>query len=338
MADYAIGLSFHKAHRTLVRVAELSGACRYFASRSEAGLITLPTLDTGREYVELQTVRQGSFQISDNDTDFRLLGDDGWMDSVITGSRVQTSVTTYFSKAVEIPAGSVCPIFTGNYNLGFELIQRARDNKSYEIYFEFLKELGQANGDEGDWYYDFTGFNGVISNYQEQMNAEGLTEVSFELKSRGRPVFGRYNAGSTALVFGQAQSSMLDTAPSSGTRRYASVPANNASAVVVSANATVTYTSDGTVALDELSLPNSGAGFYIENASTGAIIPAVVTLGGAGNNVVTINPVSNLAAATIHRLIGLDGAIRQSVDGLGVASPTGVQRPLKGFVHSFLTA
>ena len=85
MADYAIGLSFHKAHRTLVRAVDLTPPCRYFATRDTAGLITLPTLDAGSAYVEMQGITNTTFAINDNNQEFRLLGDDGWMDSVITG-------------------------------------------------------------------------------------------------------------------------------------------------------------------------------------------------------------------------------------------------------------
>ena len=56
MADYAIGLSFHKAHRTVVRAVNLTPPCRYFATRDTAGLITLPTFDAGSSYVEIQGV------------------------------------------------------------------------------------------------------------------------------------------------------------------------------------------------------------------------------------------------------------------------------------------
>jgi hypothetical protein len=51
-----------------------------------------------------------------------------------------------------------------------------------------------------------------MMNYNENLTAEGLTEVSFDLMSRGRPVFGRYDAGSTQLAFGGVQSSLLFTA------------------------------------------------------------------------------------------------------------------------------
>lgn len=336
MADYAIGLSFHKAHRTLVRAVDLTPPCRYFATRDTAGMVTLPTLDAGSRYVELQGVSNTTFAINDNNQEFRLLGDDGWGDSVITGSSVQASVTAYFLKDTSIPAGQNCPVFRGNYEEGFSLIEKARYNKDYELYIEFLKELGQANGTSGNYIYDFTGFNAVVMNYNENLTAEGLTEVSFDLMSRGRPVFGRYDAGATPLAFGGVQSSLLFTAPDSGTRRYAVVPANNADEIAVGDNLTVTYTSDGSTALTQLFLgQTNGSGFRLEVASTGALVPAAVSL---ASNVVTINPSANLAADTIYRLRVADGAIKQALDGSGNPSATGVLFPLQGFETLFRTA
>lgn len=334
MADYAIGLSFHKAHRTIVRAVDLNPPCRYFASRSTAGAITLPTLDTGASYVELQGITNTSFQINDNNQEFRLLGDDGWMDSVITGSSVQASVTAYFLKDTEVPAGQNCPVFRGGYNEGFSLIQKARYNKDYEIYIEFLKELGQADGASGNYIYDFTGFNAVIQNYSENLTAEGLTEISFDLMSRARPVFGRYDAGASAISSGGVQSSLLFLV--NGTRQAATSPANNASAVAVGDNITVTYTSNGTIALTQLTLGQTdGSGFSLENASTGVKVPATVSL---ASNVVTINPSADLAAGTIFRLVVADGAITQAVDANGTASASGVKRPVQGLTTTFRTA
>ena len=334
MADYAIGLSFHKAHRTIVRAVELTPPCRYFATRDTAGNITLPALDPGSSYVEMQGITQTSFQINDNNQEFRLLGDDGWMDSVITGASVQASVTAYFLKDAEVPAGQNCPIFRGNYDEGFNLIQRARYDKEFEIYIEFLKELGQANGSSGDYIYDFTGFNAVIQNYQESKSAEGLTEISFDLMSRARPMFGRYNAGANRIAFGAVQSSLLFLA--NGTRQAATVPADNADGIAVGADLTVTYTSNGTVALTELALGQvDGSGFRVEVASTGARVPATVSLAG---NVVTVSPTADLAAATVYRLVVADGAITQSVNAAGAASATGFKRPLQGKTVTFLTA
>lgn len=334
MADYAIGLSFHKAHRTIVRAVDLTPPCRYFASRSTAGMITLPTLDAGSSYVELQGITNTSFQINDNNQEFRLLGDDGWMDSVITGSSVQASVTAYFLKDAEVPAGQNCPVFRGGYDEGFNLIQRARYNKDFEIYIEFLKELGQADGSTGNYIYDFTGFNAVIQNYSENITAEGLTEISFDLMSRARPVFGRYDAGASPISNGGIQSSLLFLV--NGTRQAAAVPANNASAVAVGDDLTVTYTSNGTAALTQLALGQTdGSGFRLEVASTGARVPATVSL---ASNVVTINPSANLGAGTIFRLVVADGAITQAVDANGAASASGVKRPIQGFTTTFRTA
>lgn len=339
MADYAIGLSFHKANRTLVRAVDLTPPCRYFASRSSAGYITLPTLDTGSRYVELQGIQQSNFQISDSDQEFRLLGDDGWSDSVITGSRVQVSNSAYFMKDTEVPAGQNCPVFRGGYDEGFAVIEKCRANKNREVYIEVLKEMGQADGDTGNWIYDFTGFNCVMLNFNEGKSAEGLTQISFDMMSRGRPVFGLYDAGSSPIPFGGVNSRLLETAPSTGSRRYAVVPADNAQAVVVSSSLTVTYTTDGTAALTQLSLGTpDGDGFVLENASSGALVPATVSLGGAGTNVVTLDPATDLGAGTIYRLIARDGAVMQAVDGTGAASPSGYKQPLQGFTTTFRTA
>jgi hypothetical protein len=336
MADYAIGLSFHKAHRTLVRAVELTAPNRYFANRDASGFITLPTLDTGASYLQMGGITKADFQVNDTNQDFRLLGDDGWADSVITGAAVQASLTSYFARDTEIPAGTTVPVFRGNYDEGFNLIQRSRYDKTFEVYFEFLKELGQANGTSGNFIYDFTGFNACISNYQESVSAEGLTEISFDLMSRGRPVFGRYDGGSTALSIGAIQSALLFTAPSSGTRRYATVPLDNANAVVPTSNLTVTYTSDGTVALTQLALGQTdGSGFRLEVASSGVAVPCAVSI---ASNVVTIDPSPTLTAGTIYRLRVLDGALTQAVDASGNASASGTRRPLAGFSTEFRTA
>lgn len=335
MADYAIGLSFHKAHRTLVRAVELTAPRRYFATRASDGFVTLPTLDAGQSYVELQAITQSNFQINDNDQEFRILGDDGWADSLITGSRVQASNTAYFMKNTEVQASGV-PQFRGNYDEGFALIEKCRYNKDFEIYVEFLKELGQAEGSSGDYIYDFTGFNCVLMNFNENKSAEGLTEVTFDMMSRGRPVFGRYNAGGAPLAFGGIQSGLLQI--NTGSRWATTVPADNATAASVSADLTVTYvtTSGGSTALQGLALnPADGSGFRLEVASTGALVPSTVTL---ASNVVTINPNANLSASTIYRLRVSEGAITQTVDGTGAYSVNGVRRPLEGLVSTFRTA
>ena len=335
MADYAIGLSFHKAHRTLVRAVELTAPRRYFATRASDGFVTLPTLDAGQSYVELQAITQSNFQINDNDQEFRILGDDGWADSLITGSRVQASNTAYFMKDTEVQASGV-PLFRGNYDEGFALIEKCRYNKDFEIYVEFLKEMGQSQGSSGDYIYDFTGFNCVLMNFNESKSAEGLTEVTFDMMSRGRPVFGRYNAGGAPLSFGGIQSGLLQI--NAGSRWATLSPADNSLSVSVSSDLTVTYvtTSGGSTAVQGLNLnPADGAGYRLEVASTGALVPATVSL---ASNVVTINPSANLTAGTIYRLRVADGAVTQTVDGTGAYSVSGVRRPVEGLVATFRTA
>lgn len=337
MADFAIGAAFHKAHRTLVRAVPLTPPNRLFAIRDSAGFVTLPSLPPGQGYIEMQGVTSASFQVDDNDQEFRLMGDDGWSDSVTTGSRVRSSMRSYFIKNIEIPGGSTVPQFRGDYSEDFALVERTRYDKEFEIYFELLKEMGRLNGSTGDFIYDYAGFNGVIRNYNDGGQAEGLTEISFDVMSRGRPVFGRYNAGSTPLTIGQIQSSLLFLV--AGTRQAAVSPANNGDAVSVSSNITVTYTSNGTAALTQLALGDgSGSGFRLEVASSGVLVPAAVSLGGAGSNVVTINPANDLDAATIYRLRVADGAITQAVDSTGAASPSGNRRPLEGLTTTFRTA
>lgn len=337
MANFAIGAAFHKAHRTLVRAVPLTAPQRLFAVRDAAGFVSLPTLPPGQGYIEMQGITSGSFQVDDNDQEFRLFGDDGWSDSVTTGSRVRSSMRSYFIKDIEVPAGSTVPQFRGDYSEDFALIERARYDKEFEIYFEILKEMGRLNGSAGDYIYDYAGFNGVCRNYNDGGQAEGLTEIGFDVMSRGKPVFGRYNAGGAPLTIGQIQNTLLFLV--AGTRQAAVSPADNADNVATNSNVTVTYTSNGTAALSQLALGSEdGSGFRLEVASSGQLVPAAVSLGGAGSNVVTINPATDLAAATIYRLRIADGAITQAVDGSGNASSTGFRKPIQGFTTTFRTA
>jgi hypothetical protein len=284
----------------------------------------------------MQGVTKCSFKVDDSEQEFRLFGDDGWSDSVTTGSKVSASCETFFMKDIELPTGTTVPEFRGAYSEDFAIVERSRYDKEYEVYFEILKEMGRSLGSSGNYIYDFAGFNGVIRNYNDGGSSQNLSAITFEVMSRGRPVFGRYDAGGSPLSIGVIQSTQLSTAASSGTRRWATVPVDSASAVAVSAAVTVTYTSDGTVALTQLALPPAGGGgFRLENASSGVQVPATVSL---SSNVVTITPSASLGAATIYRLRVADGAIQQALDASGNPSATGVRKPLQGFATTFRTA
>lgn len=337
MADYAIGLGFHKANRTLVRAVALEPPCRYFAERSGTGFITLPLLDPGSEYIELQGITQSSFSINDNNQEFRLLGDDGWTDSVITGASVQASITSYFMKDTTIPIGQECPVFRGRYDEGFNLIQRARYDKDYEIYIEFLKELGPVNGSSGNWIYDFTGFNAVMSNYQEQTDPQGLTQVSFNLMSRGRPVFGRYDAGTNALSFGGVQMTLLETSLTTGVRRYSINPVDGYTTQYKNVGPVITYKDNFNAALQYLSLARTdGGGFTLTRNDTGDVVPLVPSL---NTTTATLNLGlgNGLVGDKQYTLKVADGAVRQLVNNKGIASATGKNTGLQGFTSSFTT-
>lgn len=336
MADYAIGGSFHKASRTLIRVVPLVLPNRYFAVRNASGFVTLPTLNPGQAYLEMQATTKASIKFDDTEKEFRLFGDNGWADSVTTASKLSMSAETMFQMNVEQDSDGV-PIFVGDYSEEFGLIERSRYDKDSEVYMEILKEMGKNQA--GEYIYDFVGFNGAFRNVNDAASPEDMTVITYDMISRGRPVVGRYNNGGTLIPIGAIQSTQLSTAPSSGTRRYAVVPADNATAVAVSATPTITYTTDGTAALTQLRLPVSGGGgFQLEVASSGVQVPCTAALGGAGGNVVTITPAANLAAATIYRLRVADGAIVQLLDSTGAPSATGLRRPLQGFSATFRTA
>lgn len=334
MADFNIGGSFHKAHRSLLRIIPLVSPRRLFAERDSLGWVTLPTMPAGAQYINMQACKQASFKVDDNEREFRLFGDEGWSDSVTTGSKISSQIETFFMKNIEVEDDNT-PVFRGEYSEDFAIIERTRGDKEFEVYIEFLKEMGRRNGGSGNFIYDYCGFNCALRQYGENPTPEDLTNISLQAMGRGRPVFGKYDAGSSPINYSAIQSSMLSTAPSSGLRRYTVTPADNADDVVVSADITIAYT-DGTDPLTQLALGAAdGSGFRLERASTGLKIPAAVSL---ASGTVTINPSSNLPAGTILRLSVVDGAITQAVDASGVALSGGVRRPLAGFSTSFRTA
>ncbi|MCT4368006.1 MAG: Ig-like domain-containing protein [Synechococcaceae cyanobacterium MAG-AL2] len=338
MADFAIGQTFIKAHRSILLMTPLTAPCRYFPTRDSMGWITRPTLDTGDWARELQTVKQVSFSVDNNDREFRLIGDDGWSDSVTTGSMVSANFDTFFSKAIVRKATGNCPEFIGDYSEEFAIVAQARDNTDFEVFIEMFKELGRSDGGSGNYIYDYAGFNCALRNYKEPQTAEDLINVTFDGKSRGRAVFGRFDAGGAPLSSGAIQSVILATDPATGGRRYALAPADNATDVTATGNITVTYTSDGSTALPQLALGASdGSGFRLEVASSGVQVPAAVSLN-AGTGVVTVNPDATLGASTIYRLVARNGAIVQAVDASLVADAAGIQRPLAGFASTFRTA
>lgn len=339
--DYAVGQSFHDASDTIVRCVALPLGARYFATRNSQGFITLPTLDVGVTYTEIQGIQSLNWSKTDKDNKFRLLGDDNWEDSRKTGAGWQASVTSFLMRDMEYPQGSLVPQFRGAYEEGFRILELATQADDNEIYLEILQELGQANGTSGNWIYSFTGVNCSVQNMKPGVDPQNLTQIGYDLIGRGRVVSGLFDAGSSRINYGSLQTGLLQTwnnTLNTGARRFTVVPADNASAIVTTAPLTVTYTSNGTLALTQMSLGQpDGSGFRLELASTGVQVPAAVTFN-TGTAVATITPATALAAGTNYRLVVRDGAVVQAVDAAGNASAVGVRRNMQGFATSFRTA
>jgi hypothetical protein len=242
---------------------------------------------------------------------------------------------------MEYAQGSVVPSFRGAYEEGYRIIELATLTEDNEVYVEILQELGQANGTSGNFIYSFTGVNCSVQNLKPGVDPQNLTQLTFDLVGRGPVISGLYDAGSSRLNYGAVQTGLLQTANAAlttGDRRYAPVPADNATAIVVTAPLTVTYTSNGTIALTQTSLGQTdGSGFRLELASTGVQIPCTVAYN-TSTAVATITPTASLAAATNYKFVVRDGAVVQAVDSSGAASASGIRRNLGGFSTSFRTA
>ena len=138
MANYAIGQSFLNANEVIVRACENPiGTRRYAAVNETTRAITVPA---GLTYVPFEGVSNGNIRINDTDTEFRLLGDDGWGDSKITNRGMTSSLTTYFMLDKQVVGDTVTLL--PDYDPSFEMLQKARYDRVFEIYFEYLKPLG----------------------------------------------------------------------------------------------------------------------------------------------------------------------------------------------------
>lgn len=230
MPTIATGSAFHKASRTIVRAVEPSSPRAFVSTFDSNGFIIPPPLGPKEYYIEMQGISQLSVQFDDNVQDIRTLADSGWGDGTVISSKVTVSVTSYFMRDLQyiegwapgtralVPAmpawnnGAIaCTLpdrTIGAWERGFSLIAKARYEKDIgriasdptirnnRIYVEILKEIGYEDGTpESDLIYDFLGFEALVSSYSENKNAEGLTEVSYDLISVGTPSIGKFTAG-----------------------------------------------------------------------------------------------------------------------------------------------
>jgi hypothetical protein len=236
MSNFARGQAFHKASRTIIRAVEPSSPRAFVSAIDANGFIIPPALGEAEYYIDMQGISQMSIAVNDNNQDIRCLADDGWTDGVVISSSITVSVTSYFMRDLEyiegwapgvrasVPTMSaynngaiVCTIpdrTSGAWERGFSLIAKSRYEKDIgrivndpkirnnRIYIEILKEIGYADGTpQSSLIYDFLGFEAVVSNYSENENADGLTEVSYDLISVGTPSIGKFTEGTEAPRF-----------------------------------------------------------------------------------------------------------------------------------------
>jgi hypothetical protein len=152
-------------------------------------------IDNGKlAMYEFQGATTSNFQISDDETTYRLVGDSGWSDGVITNSRVQMSVTAYFLKNLEWAGSEEAPTYysqKGKFDEVQAIISKFKNNKDFEAWIEIYKLID--NIDSGVSVYDVACFAGVCMNYQESYPADGLVECSFDVMSRGEAYMGLYD-------------------------------------------------------------------------------------------------------------------------------------------------
>lgn len=152
-------------------------------------------IDNGKlAMYEFQGATTSNFQISDDETTYRLVGDSGWSDGVITNSRVQMSVTAYFLKNLEWAGSEEAPTYfsqKGKFDEVQAIVSKFKNNKDFEAWIEIYKLIDNIDG--GVSVYDVACFAGVVMNYQESYPADGLVECSFDVMSRGEAYMGLYD-------------------------------------------------------------------------------------------------------------------------------------------------
>jgi hypothetical protein len=163
-----------KSQDAIVYLGEVSGA-RPTATVSNLGVVTIANQPSTMEY--LTGVTNASVAINDNEQEYYLLGNGGFADSVVTTTRAQASITTYFQRDLD-GTGSDQAVQTTGYDEALTLALKARNDKDAELWVEVYKEITDLN-------YDITCFAARVMNYSESYPADNLIEVTFDLMSRG---------------------------------------------------------------------------------------------------------------------------------------------------------
>lgn len=190
-----------KGRDTIVRIGLITNPNRPYAVYSGTSLAVISGIGGAPTMYTLNGVTSASTQISDDEQTYRLLGDSGWTDGVVTNSRVQASITAYFLRDLDYSGTGNTAVFSngpaGELDEGQAIIAAARNDKSIEVWTEIYKLLDTSGS---NYIYDLIAFTGRIMNYQENYPADNLTECSFDLLSRGEAYVGKLTTTSQYLT------------------------------------------------------------------------------------------------------------------------------------------
>lgn len=339
-----------KTRDVLVRIGAVSDINRPGVTYTTGSDKTeLFRIDNGKlAMYEFQGATTSNFQISDDETTYRLIGDEGWSDGVITNSRVQMSVTAYFLKNLEWAGSPEAPTYfsqKGKFDEVQAIISKFKNNKDFEAWIEIYKLIDTIDG--GCSVYDVACFAGAVMNYQESYPADGLVECSFDVMSRGEAYMGLYDAinpvrtglpnktTSAGLPVINAAGGVIRKVTASVTVGSTATPvplAGGLTGVAVSSDITFAYQDGAGAALtnlvagsDTVSKPKA----RLVKASDKSFVPAAVTVDATTGEIV-INPGASLSAATEYWAEVELGAMLQKVDASLAASASGTPTPLAG--------
>lgn len=339
-----------KTRDVLVRIGAVTDVNRPSVSyKAGTDRTELSRIDNGKlAMYEFQGATTANFQISDDETNYRLVGDAGWGDGVITNSRVQMSVTAYFLKNLEWAGDPESPTYfvqKGKFDEAQSIISKFKNNKDFEAWIEIWKLIDII--DNGVSVYDVSCFAGVVMNYQEQYPADGLVECSFDVMSRGEAYIGLYdsiNPIRTGLPNRLTYAGLpaIDTTGNIIRKVTAEVTVGSTATpvpltdtltgVALTTDVTFKFVNGSNVALTNLVAAGDAASkpkARLVKASDKTFVDAVVTVN-AASGTVTLEPAASLAASTDYYAVIEDGTLNQRVDASGVASPSGDPRPLIG--------
>ncbi len=308
---------------------------------------------------EFQGATTSNYQISDDETTYRFIGDNGWTDGVITNSRVQMSVTAYFLKNMSWVGSEQQPTYVnkpGTFDEGHGIVSQFKNNKDFEAWIEIYKLIDAIEG--GTYVYDVSAFAGSVMNYQESYPADGLVECSFDVMSRGEAYMGLsdyINPVRTGLPNRVILPSLPVCADDGTLLRQVKAEVLVGSTTTVIPNSggltgVATTQTDGVVftyqngASSPVALTNLVAGdgtvtkprARIVKVSDKSFVPAAVTVDTTDAQVV-VTPSSPLQSGTAYYAVVEDGALLQKVDATGAASSSGVAQPLAGLKTGIFT-